>query len=96
MSDKSVNGWGWRFVVYPIMPLTRQSGTDREVLSRPCLPVVRNLLHECLKRYCDLEITKRLTVTLMLSLHLTTLSMINYLIDFAIIYINHEKIYFSS
>jgi len=77
MSDKSLNGWGWRFVVYPIMPLTRQSGTDREVLSRPCLPVVRSLLEECLKRQNDITLTKRLTATLMLSLHLTTLSMKN-------------------
>lgn len=77
MSDKSLNGWGWRFVVYPIMPLTRQSGTDREVLSRPCLPVVRSLLQECLKRQNDITLTKRLTATLMLSLHLTTLSMKN-------------------
>lgn len=77
MSDKSLNGWGWRFVVYPIMPLTRQSGTDREVLSRPCLPVVRSLLQECLQRQNDITLTKRLTATLMLSLHLTTLSMKN-------------------
>jgi len=77
MSDKSVNGWGWRFVVYPIIPLTRQSGTDREVLSRPCLSVVRNLLYECLKRHNNIVLTKRLTATLMLSLHLTTLSMNN-------------------
>lgn len=77
MSDKSLNGWGWRFVVYPIMPLTRQSGTDREVLSRPCLPVVRSLLQECLKRQNNITITKRLTATLMLSLHLTTLSIKN-------------------
>lgn len=82
MSDKSVNGWGWRFVVYPIMPLTRQSGTDREVLSRPCLPVVRSLLHECLKQHNDIRLTKRLTGTLMLSLHLTTLSINNYIILF--------------
>jgi len=63
--------------VYPIMPLTRQSGTDREVLSRPCLPVVRSLLQECLKRQNDITLTKRLTATLMLSLHLTTLSIKN-------------------
>ncbi|XP_060835591.1 E3 ubiquitin-protein ligase HERC2 isoform X3 [Rhopalosiphum padi] len=75
MSDKSLNGWGWRFVVYPIMPLTRQSGTDREVLSRPCLPVVRSLLQESLKRLNDPSLTKRLTATLMLSLHLTTLTL---------------------
>ncbi|XP_050522470.1 E3 ubiquitin-protein ligase HERC2 [Daktulosphaira vitifoliae] len=75
MSDKSVNGWGWRFVVYPIMPLTRQSGTDREVFSRPCLPIVQNLLQECFKRQNNIPLTKRLTATLMLSLHLTTLTL---------------------
>jgi len=77
MSDKSVNGWGWRFVVYPIMPITRQSGTDREVLSRPCLPMVRSFLHECLRRHDNVALIKRLTDTLMLSLHLTMLSMDN-------------------
>lgn len=82
MSDKSVNGWGWRFVVYPIMPLTRQSGTDREVLSRPSLTVVRSLLHVCLKRRENEEVIKRLTATLMLTLHLTTLSMIKDIILF--------------
>lgn len=75
MSDKSCNGWGWRFVVYPIMPFTRQSGTDREVLSRPCLPVVRSLLQECLKRLNNPSLNKRLTATLVLTLHLTALSM---------------------
>lgn len=74
MSDKSVNGWGWRFVVYPIMPLTRHSGTDCEVLSRPSLNVVRSLLHVCLKRRENEEAVKRLCTTLMLTLHLTTLS----------------------
>lgn len=77
MSDKSVNGWGWRFVVYPIMPLTRQSGTDREVLSRPSFNVVRSLLHVCLKRHENEEAIKRLATTMMLTLHLTTLSIKN-------------------
>uniref|UniRef100_A0A2H8TU70 HECT-type E3 ubiquitin transferase n=1 Tax=Melanaphis sacchari TaxID=742174 RepID=A0A2H8TU70_9HEMI len=75
ISDKSSNGWGWRFVVYPIMHLTRQSGTDREILSRPCLPVVRNLLQECLKRQNNPSVDKRLTATLMLTLHLTALTL---------------------
>lgn len=30
-SDGSVNGWGWRFTVYPIMPAA----------GRPCAPFLR-------------------------------------------------------
>lgn len=27
-SDGSVNGWGWRFTVYPIMPAAGENNTD--------------------------------------------------------------------
>lgn len=45
-SDSSVNGWGWRFWVHPIMPSTflQESGSDRSVLSQPSMYLVMALL----------------------------------------------------
>jgi len=49
-SDGSVNGWGWRFTVYPVMPTTNihDSQSDRSVLSRPSLVLVTWLLDSTL------------------------------------------------
>ena len=45
-SDGSVNGWGWRFVVYPIMPSAAPLGmmSDRTVMSRPSIDLATCLL----------------------------------------------------
>jgi len=45
-SDGSVNGWGWRFIVYPIMPTAAPLGhlSDRTVLSRPSIDLATCLL----------------------------------------------------
>jgi E3 ubiquitin-protein ligase HERC2 len=45
-SDGSVNGWGWRFVVYPVMPSigSQTLNSDRSVLSRPSMDLVMWLL----------------------------------------------------
>jgi len=45
-SDSSVNGWGWRFVVYPIMPSAAPLSmmSDRTVLSRPSIDLATCLL----------------------------------------------------
>jgi len=45
-SDGSVNGWGWRFVVYPIMPTAAPLSmmSDRTVLSRPSIDLATCLL----------------------------------------------------
>ena len=59
-SDGSVNGWGWRFTVYPVMPSSiklSQGGflshdsqhSDRSVLSRPSIDLVTWLLDTSLK-----------------------------------------------
>ena len=59
-SDGSVNGWGWRFTVYPIMPSSVKSAqggflsqdsqqSDRSVLSRPSIDLVTWLLDTSLK-----------------------------------------------
>ena len=49
-SDGSVNGWGWRFTVYPMMPSTslHDSQSDRAALSRPSLILVTWLLDSAL------------------------------------------------
>ena len=49
-SDGSVNGWGWRFTVYPIMPSSnlQDSQSDRAVLSRPSLVLVTWILDSTL------------------------------------------------
>jgi E3 ubiquitin-protein ligase HERC2 len=45
-SDGSVNGWGWRFIVIPIMPSITSVDmlSDRTVLSRPSVDLVTCLL----------------------------------------------------
>lgn len=45
-SDSSVNGWGWRFWVIPIMPASflQENGSDRYVLSQPSIDLVMELL----------------------------------------------------
>lgn len=47
-SDSSVNGWGWRFTVYPLMPSfgAHDLLSDRAVLSRPSVDVVMCLLDD--------------------------------------------------
>ena len=46
LSDSSVNGWGWKFTVYPVLPTFTQldSLSDRKVLSRPSMELVICLL----------------------------------------------------
>lgn len=50
VSDSSVNGWGWRFTVYPIHPAAAPCDvlSDRALQSRPSIDLVRCLLGECL------------------------------------------------
>ncbi|ODN06550.1 E3 ubiquitin-protein ligase HERC2 [Orchesella cincta] len=47
-SDSSVNGWGWRFTVYPLMPSfgAHDLLSDRAVLSRPSVDAVMCLLDD--------------------------------------------------
>lgn len=53
MSDSSVNGWGWRFTVYPIHPAAAPCDvlSDRALQSRPSIDLVRCLLGECFERF---------------------------------------------
>ncbi|XP_068628740.1 probable E3 ubiquitin-protein ligase HERC2 [Battus philenor] len=45
-SDGSVNGWGWRFTVHPILPAhsNAENGSDRYVLSCPSVELAWRLL----------------------------------------------------
>lgn len=45
-SDSSVNGWGWRFTVYPIPPAAAPCDvlSDRALLTRPSIDLVTCLL----------------------------------------------------
>ncbi|KAF5270348.1 hypothetical protein FQR65_LT05536 [Abscondita terminalis] len=45
-SDSSVNGWGWKFTVYPVMSnqSPKELGSDRAVLSQPSMDMVTCLL----------------------------------------------------
>ena len=57
-SDGSVNGWGWKFTVYPVMPASGPYNTqsDRSVLSRPSMDLVMWLLEALLASTPDKQI----------------------------------------
>ncbi|XP_064637694.1 E3 ubiquitin-protein ligase HERC2-like isoform X2 [Lineus longissimus] len=65
-SDGSVNGWGWRFTVYPIMPAAAPMDmlSDRTVLSRPSIELVMCLLDFRLEVSSDRNIMPRLAAAL--------------------------------
>ena len=60
-SDGSVNGWGWKFTVYPVMPASGPYNTqsDRSVLSRPSMDLVMWLLEALLASTPDKQIGSR-------------------------------------
>ena len=65
-SDQSVNGWGWMFTVYPIMPTAKSLNFmfDRTVLSRPSIDLVTCLLDFKLDMTGDTNILPRLASAL--------------------------------
>ncbi|CAH1268469.1 HERC2 [Branchiostoma lanceolatum] len=65
-SDGSVNGWGWRFTVFPIMPAAAPKDllSDRSVLSRPSIDLVTCLLDFRLDANCVRSIVPRLAAAL--------------------------------
>ncbi|XP_038055580.1 E3 ubiquitin-protein ligase HERC2-like [Patiria miniata] len=65
-SDGSVNGWGWRFTVFPIMPAAAPKDllSDRAVLSRPSIDLVTCLLDFRLESSTDRKIMPRLAAAL--------------------------------
>ncbi len=82
-SDGSVNGWGWRFTVYPIMPAAAPMDmlSDRTVLSRPSIDLVTCLLDFKLEMTSDRNIVPRLAAALAACAQLSSLGEINFKCD---------------
>ncbi len=74
-SDGSVNGWGWRFTVYPILPAAAPLDmlSDRTVLSRPSIDLVTCLLDFNLQMSSDRNIVPRLAAALAACAQLSSL-----------------------
>ena len=75
-SDGSVNGWGWLFTVYPIMPAAAPLDmlSDRTILSRPSIDLVTCLLDFKLENTMDRGIIPRLAASLAACAQLSCLS----------------------
>ncbi|XP_022131000.2 probable E3 ubiquitin-protein ligase HERC2 [Pieris rapae] len=77
-SDGSVNGWGWRFTVHPILPThtPSESGTDRYVLSCPSVELAWRLLDGPLLTAIsnDHQLAPRLAQALAICAQMPTLS----------------------
>ncbi|XP_054270101.1 E3 ubiquitin-protein ligase HERC2 isoform X2 [Macrosteles quadrilineatus] len=63
-SDGSVNGWGWRFTVYPITSHDGPTGSDRDMLSKPSVELVMSLLEPCLSLAPHRSLITRLVAAL--------------------------------
>ncbi|XP_072935158.1 probable E3 ubiquitin-protein ligase HERC2 [Epargyreus clarus] len=78
ISDSSVNGWGWRFTVHPVMPshCFSESGSDRHVLSSPSVDLAWRLLDGPLLSTIsnDHQLAPRLAQALAVCSQMTTLS----------------------
>lgn len=85
MSDGSVNGWGWYFTVYPIMPAAAPMDmlSDRTVLSRPSIDLVTCLLDFKLEISLDRNIVTRLAATLAANAQLSSLGLSIYFSNIA-------------
>ncbi|KAJ8028688.1 E3 ubiquitin-protein ligase HERC2 [Holothuria leucospilota] len=75
-SDGSVNGWGWRFTVFPIMPAAAPKHllSDRSVLLRPSIDLVTCLLEFRLESSTDKNILPRLASALAACAQLSSLA----------------------
>ena len=80
-SDGSVNGWGWRFTVYPIMPTaaTLDMLSDRKLMSHPSIELVTCLLDFKLPFGNDRNIVPRLAAGLAACAQLSSLGNFNIL-----------------
>uniref|UniRef100_A0A3B3QN49 E3 ubiquitin-protein ligase HERC2 n=1 Tax=Paramormyrops kingsleyae TaxID=1676925 RepID=A0A3B3QN49_9TELE len=74
-SDGSVNGWGWRFTVYPIMPAApKDLLSDRCILSCPSMDLVTCLLDFRLNLASNRSIVPRLAASLAACAQLSALA----------------------
>ncbi|XP_077153037.1 E3 ubiquitin-protein ligase HERC2 isoform X1 [Ranitomeya variabilis] len=76
VSDGSVNGWGWRFTVYPIMPAAGPKDllSDRCILSCPSMDLVTCLLDFRLNFASNRGIVPRLAASLAACAQLSALA----------------------
>ncbi|XP_031814951.1 E3 ubiquitin-protein ligase HERC2 isoform X4 [Sarcophilus harrisii] len=76
ISDGSVNGWGWRFTVYPIMPAAGPKDllSDRCILSCPSMDLVTCLLDFRLNLASNRSIVPRLAASLAACAQLSALA----------------------
>lgn len=74
-TDGSVNGWGWRFTVYPIAEprICRELGSDRAVLSQPSIELAMCLLDSRLGLSSNRNLIARLAAALAACSQLSTL-----------------------
>lgn len=74
-SDGSVNGWGWRLTVFPMMPAAAPKHllSDRAILSQPSIDLVTCLLDFRLETSRDKKIMPRLAAALAACAQLSTL-----------------------
>lgn len=65
-TDSSVNGWGWRFTVYPVMSGQglNELGSDRAILSQPSMDMVMCLLDPRLYSAANPVLMSRLAASL--------------------------------
>ncbi|XP_042876756.1 E3 ubiquitin-protein ligase HERC2-like isoform X6 [Penaeus japonicus] len=75
-SDGSVNGWGWRFTVFPLMPCAapRDLHSDRRLLSRPLVDLPMCLLDSLLSLCTQSVILSRLAASLAMCAQLSSLA----------------------
>jgi hypothetical protein len=81
-SDGSVNGWGWRFTVYPIMPKSTaiELLSDRAILSKPSVEPVRCIISQRVGCYAEKKLVSRLASALAACAELSSLGKIIVLI----------------
>jgi E3 ubiquitin-protein ligase HERC2 len=74
-SDGSVNGWGWRFTVYPIMPKSTaiELLSDRAILSKPSVEPVRCIISQRVGCYAEKKLVSRLASALAACAELSSL-----------------------
>lgn len=75
-SDSSMNGWGWRLTVYPMLAGGHVRGSDRAVLSQPSVELATCLLDARLTLTSDRVLIARLATAMAACAQLSTLGML--------------------
>lgn len=92
-SDGSVNGWGWRFTVYPIMPKSTaiELLSDRAILSKPSVEPVRCIISQRVGCYAEKKLVSRLASALAACAELSSLGkfFLPMPFNFTVIFVSH-------